>query len=215
MDEKIIQAQYDITKKTKLKYFYEKNKILIFSLIGVFIISFCSFFIYLSMKEKERLSASNSFVDARIYIQEGKKERAKNILKEIIYSEHSSYSALSLFVILNQKLITDENELSNLFDYILENHKFDKEITNLLIYKKALIQSNFVDESQLIDTLKPMINSESLWKPHALLLLADYFYSKNEVIKAKDFYSQVISSKNVQKDLFDHANSQLIIISNE
>ena len=156
-----------------------------------------------------------NFVDAKIYIQKGKKDRAKNILKELIYSKHSSYSALSLFVILNEKLITDENELSNLFNYILENHKFDKEMTNLLIYKKAMIQSNFVDESQLIDTLKPMISSESLWKPHALLLLADYFYSKNEVIKAKDFYSQVISSKNVQKELFDHANSQLIIISNE
>ena len=33
MAENLIEAQYDVTKKSKLKKFYEKNKILIFSFI--------------------------------------------------------------------------------------------------------------------------------------------------------------------------------------
>ena len=57
----------------------------------------------------------------------------------------------------------------------------------MIIYKKALIQSNYVDEVKLISTLNPLINSETLWKSHALLLLGDFFYSKDELV----FYKSI------------------------
>jgi hypothetical protein len=112
-------------------------------------------------------------------------------------------------------LIVDQGELSNLFDHVLENNKFEKEVKNLIIFKKALFQSNFVSELELLDAVKPLINTETVWKPHALLLLGDYFASKKEYLKAKEFYVQILSLKNLHKELYNHARSQLIFITND
>ena len=78
-----------------------------------------------------------------------------------------------------------------------------------------LFQSNFSSELELLEVIKPLINNETLWKPHALLLLGDYFVSKKEYSKAKDFYTQILLLKNIHKEFFDYAQSQLTIINNE
>ena len=116
---------------------------------------------------------------------------------------------------MNQNLITDIKELSVLFAHLLANNKFSKDVKNLLIYKKALINSNFVKESELLESIKPLLNSETSWKPHGLLLLGDYFVSKGEHIKAIEFYQKIFTIKNLHIDLYKHAQSQLEIISNE
>ena len=116
---------------------------------------------------------------------------------------------------MNQNLITDYKELSDLFDHLLENNKFSREVRNLLIYKKALLNSNFVKESELLESIRPLLNTETLWKPHGLLLLGDYFVSKGEHIKAIEFYQKIFTIKNLQKDFYNHARSQLAIIANE
>ena len=54
---------------------------------------------------------------------------------------------------------------------------------NLIIYKKALFKVNFVNEIDLITT-NEVINSESIWKSHALYLIAEYFYSKRRKTKS-------------------------------
>ena len=112
-------------------------------------------------------------------------------------------------------MIVDQLELSSLFDHVLENNKFEEEIKNLIIFKKALFQSHFVSELELLEALKPLINTETVWKPHALLLLGDYFASKKEYLKAKEFYVQILSLKNLHKELYNHARSQLIFITND
>ena len=86
---------------------------------------------------------------------------------------------------------------------------------NLLVFKKALFSSNFIDESALLETIKPLLASESLWKPHALLLIGDYFVSKGEYLKAKEFYKQILLIKNLQNDFYEQARAQLIFIHNE
>ena len=62
----------------------------------------------------------------------------------------STYSTLALFLLLNENLTVDQKETSELFDYILKNNKFEKELENLIIFKKALFQSNFINESELL-----------------------------------------------------------------
>ena len=79
----------------------------------------------------------------------------------------------------------------------------------------SLFDSNLAEEEKLIDSLKSLINSDSLWKPHALLLLGDYFFSKKELSKSKDFYSQILQLENLPNNLYNHSQSQLIIIENE
>ena len=215
MNENLFETQYDVTKKSKLKKFYEVNKILIFSVILILIIAIASVSFYSETKEKKKILLSDNYLAAKVYLENGDRNKVKNILKTIIFANDSTYSTLSLFLILNENLIVDQGELSNLFDHVLENNKFEKEVKNLIIFKKALFQSNFVSELELLDAVKPLISTETVWKPHALLLLGDYFASKKEYLKAKEFYVQILSLKNLHKELYNQARSQLIFIAND
>jgi len=215
MTDNLFEAQYDVTKKTKIKRFYESNKILIFSSVFSLIILFGVYSFYLHSKEKKRILLSQNYIQAKIYLENNKKNKAKNLLEDIIFANDPSYSTLSLFLILSQKLVSDQKEVSKLFEHVLMNNKFEKEVKNLLIYKKAIYNSNFLEESALIEDLKPVLSEKSIWRPHALLLLGDYFASKKQYIKAKEFYKRIFLIKNLQRDLYEQARSQLALIAND
>ena len=215
MAENLFEAQYDLTKKSRIKKFYESNKIFIFSFILILIILFGSFSFYLENQERKKILLSENYIQAKIYLENGNKNEALNTLKKVIFANDSTYSTLSFFLILNQNLISDYKEISALYDHLLENNNFEKELRNLLIYKKSLFSSNSVSETELLETIKPLLNTDTLWKPHALLLLGDYFMSKGENIKAREFYQQILSINNLHKDLYDQARSQLVIINHE
>ena len=215
MNEDLIEARYDITKKSKPRRFYESNKILIFSSIFVLAIMLISFSVYFENKEKNKILLSENYVQAKIYLANGNKDEAISLLKKVIFANDPTYSTLSFFLILNQNLVTDHEKLSTLFDHLLNNNKFEKEVINLLIYKKALFNSNFISESKLLSDIQPLLNTETLWKPHALLLMGDYFVAKKEYIKAKEFYTQILSINNLQKDFYDQVISKLIFITND
>ena len=106
----------------------------------------------------------------------------KSILEKIIFSNDSTYSTLSLFLYLNENLTTDQEKLVGLFNQVLENNKFEKEVKDLVIFKKALIHANFVNESKLLETVNPIIKEETIWKPQALLLVGDYYASNKEYL---------------------------------
>ncbi len=215
MDKNSFETQYDVTKKSKLGKFYEENKVLIFSTVLILVIAIVSISYYFEVKEKKKILLAESYIEAKVYSENGDRNKAKNILKTIIFANDSTYSTLSLFLILNESLIIEQNELLDLFDQVLKNNKFEKEVRNLIIFKKALFQSNFVSESELLEAVNPLINTETLWKPHALLLLGDYFFSKKEYFKAKEFYIRVLSLKDLHKDLYMQATSQLMLITND
>ena len=215
MAENLFEAQYDLTKKSKIKKFYESNKIFIFSLILILIILFGSLSFYLENQERKKILLSENYIQAKIYLENGNNNEALNTLKKVIFANDSTYSTLSFFLILNQNLISDYKEISALYDHLLENNNFEKELRNLLIYKKSLFSSNSVSETELLETIKPLLNTDTLWKPHALLLLGDYFMSKGENIKSREFYQQILSMNNLHKDLYDQAKSQLVIINHE
>ena len=215
MTENLFEAQYNITKKSKLRDFYESNKILIFSSIFIFVILFSSISFYFDRNEKKKIALSENYIQAKIYLEKGDKNKAKDILKEVIFADDSTYSTLSFFLILNQNLIKDHKELGILFDHLLENNKFKKEVRNLLIFKKILLDIDFLSESELLEAAKPLLDTDTLWKAHLLLLLGDYFSSKNEYLKAKEFYTQIFAINNLHKDFYDQTRSQLALIVND
>lgn len=92
---------------------------------------------------------------------------------------------------------------------MINKTKLDKEIKNLNIYKKGLYNSNSVSENELLMILNPLINSESIWKSHALYLVAEYFYSKDEKQKAKDFFDQIITLPQVNSDIKETTQKRL------
>ena len=161
MAENLFKVQYDVTKKSKLNKFYESNKILIFSFIFILIILFGSFNFYLESKEKKKILLSENYLQAKIYLESGDRNKAISTLKEVIFANDPTYSTLCLFLIMNQNLITDYKELSALFDHLLTNNKFSKEVRNLLIYKKALLNSDFFNESELLESIRPLLDTET------------------------------------------------------
>ena len=215
MADNLFEAQYDLTKKSKIKRFYESNKIFIVSSLIILVIIFGAISFYLEKKETKKILLSENYIQAKIYLENGNKSQAIETLKKVIFSNDSTYSTLSLFLMLNLDLINDRKEILALYDHLLENNKYEKELKNLLIYKKTLFNSDYVTESELLETIKPLINKETVWKPHALLLLGDYFMSKGENIKAIEFYQQILSTNNLNKDLYDQVRSQMSSISHE
>ena len=105
MNENTFEAQYDLTKKSRLRKFYEGNKILIFSTILIFIIIFSSLYFYIDKKNKKRILLSENYVQAKIYLESGKKEEAINILKKVIFADDLVYSSLSLFILMDLNII--------------------------------------------------------------------------------------------------------------
>ena len=216
MTNNLFETQYDLTKKSKLREFYENNKIRIFSTIFAFIIIISSYSYYNFAKEKKRILLSENYIQAKVYLENGNKTKALEILKKIIFSDDSRYSNLSFFMILNENLISENEELSKLFDHILNNNKFDKEIKNLLYYKRALFKSNYVSEEKFLEEARFLLNDkESLWKGHGLMLIGDFYFSRKEYIKAKDFYTQILTIKNLQSELYDQAKMKLANIAND
>ena len=215
MAENLFETDYDVTKKSKLKEFYESNKILIFSVILIFIISLGAFNYYLETIKNKKILLSENYLQAKIYLETGYKNEAINLLRELIFANDRTYSTLSFFLMLNQDLISNYEEISSLFDHLLINNKYKEEEKNLLIYKKILFNSNFANETKLLEDSKILLNTNTLWKPHVLLLLGDYFVSKNENLKPTEFYTQILSINNLHKDLYDQAKLKLASISND
>ena len=54
-----------------------------------------------------------------------------------------------------------------------------------------------------------MINSKSVWKSHALYLMAEYFYSKDQKQKSKEFFNQIVSLEDVNPDIKLEAQKRL------
>ena len=215
MNEDLFSADYNITKKNKLLRFYESNKILIFSGIFVLIIASVSIFFYMSSKENKKILLAENYMQAKIYLEKGEKNKARNILEKIIFSKNSTYSVLSLFLLLEENLIIDKDQLSKLFEEVLKNNKYDDEIENLIVLKRLIFESNFLTEAEILNLANPLIKQETIWKPHALMLLGDYFVFKNQNIKAREFYSKILLIKNLHQGLYQQAQSQLTLIAND
>ena len=66
--------------------------------------------------------------------------------------------------------------------------------------------------SNFISILKPVISSDSLWKPHPLILLGEYILDKNQNQKAKEFFNQILNIDNANEILKIEAKQRLISI---
>ena len=98
-------------------------------------------------------------------------------------------------------LLENNDEINTLFNELIEKTNLDNEIKNLIIYKKALFNSDFVSENELLKILNPVTNYESIWTSHALYLLAEFFYSKDEKQKAKEFFNQILLLPNANNEI--------------
>ena len=161
---------------------------------------------YQTNKKKE---ISNKFNSTTISYSEKTKELTAKKLVEIINEQDPTYSPLALYFIIDNQLISNDSEINSYFDILIDEISLDKEIKNLVIYKKALFNADQAQESELLNMLNPLIKSESVWKSHALYLMAEYFYSKDQKQKSKEFFNQIVSLENSNSDIKLQAEKRL------
>ena len=92
---------------------------------------------------------------------------------------------------------------------MIEKTSLDKEIKNLVIYKKALFNADQYQENDLLNILNPVINSKSVWKSHALYLMAEFFYAQDQKQKSKEFFNQIMSLENPNSDIMMEVEKRL------
>jgi hypothetical protein len=208
MDEEISIINSN-TRNEKVRNFFVKNKskiILISLAITIVLIATYSFDKY---KTNQKIEISNKFNSTTLMYSDKNKDNTIKNLVEIVNEKDPTYSPLSLYFILDKKLISDPNKINEYFDLLIENTPLDKEINNLVIYKKALFNADQAEESDLLNILNPLINSESVWRSHALYLMAEFFYSKDQKQKSKEFFNQIISLENPNSDIKLQAEKRL------
>ena len=191
MDEEITIIDTN-ARNERIKNFFINNKkklIITISIISVIIIGYLSFE---NSKEKNKIKLANQYNLALIDLNPENKQKTIDEMVNVVKSNDATYSPLALYHLLDNNLLENNDEINILFDELIEKTNLDSEIRNLIIYKKALFNSEFVSENELLKILNPVINSESIWKSHALYLLAEFFYSKEEKQKAKEFFNQIL-----------------------
>ena len=208
MDEEISLINTN-TRNEKIKNFFMNNKRSIISLLLLIVLLLMFFFGFNEFKKREKIDISNLYNSTIIKHSVENKAETQEFLIKIINKKDSTYSPLSLYFIIDNEIIKDKNEVNKLFDIIINKTSLENEIKNLIIYKKALFNADQSNENELLDILKPLINSESVWKSHALYLMAEFFYSKNEKQKSKEFFNQIIILDNANDDIARKAQKRL------
>ena len=197
------------TRNEKIKNFFINNKKLLLSISIVLILILLSFYSYQIYKAGHRELLSNKYNSAIIEHKNGNNSKIVSEMKEVVEDKDSTYSPLALYYLVDNNLIGNKNEINSLFDILINKTSLETEIKNLIIYKKALYNADTSNESELLSILNSLINSKSVWKSHALYLLAEYFYSKNEKQKSKEFFNQILSIENANQDIIKEAQKRL------
>ena len=197
------------TRNERIKNFFIKNRNKLISILLIIILGLIGFFGYEEFNKRKQISISNEYNSTIIEYRENNKEITINKLVQIVNKKDPTYSTLSLYFIIDNNLITDNQKINKMFDILIEETPLEKEIKNLVIYKKALLNADKYNEGKMLNILNPIINSQSIWKSHALYLMAEFFYFNGEKQKAKEFFNQILTLKEPNPDIKRQAQKRL------
>ena len=197
------------TRKEKIKVFFVKNTKKIIIVISTLVIILFGYFVFEEFEKKNKIKLADRYNFAKIEFISGDKNKVKNELIDIVNKKDRTYSPLALYFLIDNNIISENKKINELFDTIINETSLEKEIKNLVIYKKALFNSDFESENNLIKILNPIINSDSVWKSHALYLMAEYFYYKNHKQKSKEFFNQILTLENSNQNIKIEAEKKL------
>ena len=185
MSSKKIEKSLFDTVILKIK----QNLKLILSILVLLILILSSIFFFQEQAKKKNIFISDQFNKAKILINKKQTEEAKTILVEIIQNKNKFYSPLSLYLIIENNLEEDSKKILDLFNKVISNKKIDDENKNLILIKKGLFFSSLNDEQNMLKTLNPIVNSDSVWRPQAIKVLGNYFYNKGEKQKSNEYFN--------------------------
>ena len=195
MDEDIAIVNQN-TRLSLIKNFFKKN-IKTFSIsILILLFTLLCFFAFEELKKQKKNKFAEIYNNITFNAEKFSEKQKKDNMIKIVKGKVDTYSTLALYYLIDNKIITDDNEIKNLFNIVISTNK-NNELKNLVIFKKALYFSDKLPESELLNILNPIINSESIWKQHALLLMGDFYFHKKQFNKSKEFFKKIVELKNV------------------
>ena len=197
------------TRNEKIKIFFINNKKYLIAILSSIILIVFAYFSYGEIQDRKMKKLAEKYNNISIKFSTSNKMDVKNELIEIINEKNSTYSPLALYFIIDNEIQSSNEEINKFFDIIINEVNLNKEIKNLIIYKKGLFNASFETENNLIKILNPIINSDSVWKSHALYLVAEYFFNKNQKQKAKEFYSQILDYKKSNENILTETRKRL------
>ena len=189
------------TRNEKIKNFFINNKKNFIVGTLILIVVLVGYFSYEEIQKRNKIKLANQYNLTIIDFKTKDKQKTIDELINLVNENDATYSPLALYFLLDNNLIENKANINSLFNELINETNLEKEIKNLIIYKKGLFNSNFVSENDLLQILNPIINSESIWKSHALYLMAEYFYSKGEKQKSKEFFNQILILINSNNDI--------------
>ena len=192
-------------RNERIKNFLIHNKKRILIFLGLIVFLLLLFFGYGEFKENNKIKISDRYNSLTIQYNEQNQQTTLDGLEELVLEKDSTYSPLALYFIIDRKLTLDKEKINTYFDVLINDTSLDKEILNLIIYKKALYNADTISEIDLLNILKPITNSESVWKSHALYLIAEYFFSKDQKEKSKEFFQQITELEKSNPDIKNQA----------
>ena len=195
MDEdiEIINTQ---TRNEKIKNFLKNYRVYLISFFLLIILVLISYFSFEEYQSSKREKLADKYDLAVIRYEADNKYNVIPDLKEVINARDRTYSPLAFYFLLDNDLINSKDEINNFFDIIINDVGLDGKFKELTIYKKGLYNSDFSNENELLTILNPLIKSESIWKPHSLYIMAEFYLSKNQMQKSKEFFEQIVSLEN-------------------
>ncbi|MDC3004981.1 hypothetical protein OAY95_03580 [Candidatus Pelagibacter sp.] len=209
MEEQDFNLINNATKIEKFKNFFFNNiKKLIAVTIFILILMF-SYFLLLDMKQKKIKRISENYNKLTLNFTESNIKKTNEGLTKIIYKKDKAYSPLALYFMIDNNIEKDAVIINKHFDFIINDLGLDENLINLNIYKKALFNGDTADENFLLQILDPLIKNDTIWRSHALYLLGEYFYAKNDKIKAKEFYQNIITDTKSNKEIKLEAQKRL------
>jgi len=200
MDEEITIINSN-TRNEKIQNFLVNNKKNLIIGFSILLIALIGYFSLEEIKHRNKIKLANQFNLTAINFKTQDKQKTIDQLTKLVNENDATYSPLALYFLIDNNLIYNNDEINGLFNELINKTNLDEEIKNLIIYKKALFNSNFASENDLLQILNPIINSESIWKSHSLYLVAEYFYSKNQNQKAKEFFNQILLLPNANNSI--------------
>ncbi len=208
MDEEISIINSN-TRNEKIKNFFINNKKFIFIILSSFFLIALIYFGYKEIQDRNVKTLAEKYNNILINFEYSNKENFKKQLIEIIDEKDSTYSPLALYFIIDNEIEESKEEINKFFDILINEVDLNDEIKNLIIYKKGLFNADFENENNLLKILRPVINSDSVWKSHALYLLAEFFLNQNQKQKAKDFYNQILNYEKSNENIVIEAQKRL------
>jgi len=194
MDQLLHEINEDLNKD-KLRSFFKKYKFILLLIIAIILLSitiFVSRKIYLEQQSKKSLQ---SFLNINYLIDQKNFQIAKDELWKLTNSSINIYKNLAFSKLLELESNSPDTQ-KTIFEKI-ESSNLNRDDKTLFQIKRAILFFDNLDEKGLLRILDIQKFKNSHWEILALEIIGDFYQSKNQNQKAKEFYNKIINLKNL------------------